>query len=196
MARTLEFLFDFGSPTAWLAWSRLPGVVARTGATLALTPILLGGVFKATGNRPPGAVAAKSRWMGEDMAMWAAEHRVPLAMNPHFPVNTLAVMRGAAGLKLRGDDRLTAYCEACFRGMWVDRRDMAAPDQIAAALEGVMDAGEFAALTADPAVKAALKDATEAAVARGVFGAPTVFVGERMFFGQDRLDWAEKALAA
>ena len=193
MPKTLEFLFDFVSPTSWLAWARLPGVLERTGATATCKPIFLGGVMQATGNRPPGTVEAKGRWMREDMEMWAEAHGIELGRNEHFPVNTLAILRGAVGLA--GDPRFMDYCDACFRGVWVDGRDMAQPAEIAAAVGGVIDPGELTALATEPANKATLKENTDRAVARGVFGAPTFFVGERMFFGQDRLDWVEKALA-
>ncbi|MEO0682703.1 MAG: 2-hydroxychromene-2-carboxylate isomerase [Pseudomonadota bacterium] len=193
MAKSFEFLFDFVSPTAYLAWFRLKGVVARTGAQMTPVPVFLGGIMQATGNRPPGTVEAKGRWMRADLEMWAAEHGIPLGRNAHFPVNTLTILRGATGLL--GDPRFEAYCDACFRGVWRDGRDMARPEEIAAALGEVIGAEELTALATDPANKARLKEATDGAVARGVFGAPSVFVDERLFFGQDRLDWVERALA-
>jgi 2-hydroxychromene-2-carboxylate isomerase len=190
MPQTIEFLFDVGSPTAYLAWHRLKFIAARTGAPVQPVPILLGGIFKATGGSPPGTVAAKGRWMNEDMARWAARDGITLAMNPHFPVNTLAMMRILAGLE--DDARFAAVADALFAGMWLHARNMAEPDLLAATLA---EAGhqDVLALAQDPAAKARLIANTEAAVARGVFGAPTIFVGGEMHFGQDRLDWVEAA---
>ncbi|SET76531.1 2-hydroxychromene-2-carboxylate isomerase [Oceanicella actignis] len=195
MTKTFEFLFDFGSPASYLAWARLPALERRTGARARLRPILLGAVFKATGNASPAMIPAKGRWMMQDLAMWAARHGTPFRVNPHFPVNTMALMRGAAAL---ADDepRLRAWCEACFAGMWRDGLNMADPDQAAAALAPAgFGADELRAMSEDPAAKQRLRAETESAVARGVFGAPTFFVGERMFFGQDRMDFVEEALA-
>ena len=190
MPQTIEFLFDVGSPTAYLAWHRLKSIAARTGARLQPVPILLGGIFKATGGSPPGTVAAKGRWMNEDMARWAARDGITLAMNPHFPVNTLAMMRILAGLE--GDARFAAVADALFAGMWQQARNMADPDLLAVTLA---EAGhqDVLALAQDAAAKARLIANTEAAVARGVFGAPTCFVAGEMHFGQDRLDWVEAA---
>ena len=194
MPKTLEMLFDFVSPTAYLGWFRAKGIVERTGAAFRPVPIFLGGIMQATGNRPPGTVAAKGRWMRADLEMWAQAHDIPLGRYEHFPVNSLAILRGAVGLI--DDPRFEAYCDACFRGVWLDGRDMAQPEEIAAATSDVIAPQELLALAQDPANKAALKANPEGAVARGVFGAPTFFVGETLFFGQDRLEWVEKALAA
>lgn len=192
--KTLEFLFDFGSPTAYLAYRRLPGVMERTGAQVEPIPILLGGVFKATGNLPPGAVAAKGRYMVADMARFAKRHGIRLAMNPDFPINTLTMMRGAAALQ--HDPRLIRYMETLFAAMWERPRNLGDPAELAAALQaGAFDPDEVLALANSEEAKARLKANTEGAVGRGVFGAPSFFVGEEMFFGQDRLDYVEEALA-
>jgi 2-hydroxychromene-2-carboxylate isomerase len=194
MPHPIEFLFDVGSPTAYLAWHRLKQIAARTGASLVPVPILLGGVFKATGGSPPGSVAAKGRWMNEDMARWAERDGVTLVMNPHFPVNTLTMMRILAGLQ--GDARFAAVADTLFAGMWRHARNMADPATLHAALgEAGHDADALLALAQDPDAKARLIANTEGAVARGVFGAPTCFVAGEMHFGQDRLDWVEQAAA-
>ncbi|WP_439546405.1 2-hydroxychromene-2-carboxylate isomerase [Sandarakinorhabdus sp.] len=194
MPNAIEFLFDVGSPTAYLAWYRLQGIVARTGAVLIPVPILLGGVFKATGGAPPGAVAAKGRWMNEDMARWAARDGVTLGKNPFFPVNTLAMMRMLAGLE--GDAQFGAVVDTLFAGLWQQGLNLADADVLAATLTaGGHDAPALLALTQSPDAKARLMSNTEAAVARGVFGAPTCFVAGQMHFGQDRLDWVELAAA-
>ena len=196
MARTLEFYFDYGSPYSYLADTQVVTIAARTGATLVRKPMLLGGVFKATGNQSPVTIPAKGRWMLGDLQRWAARYGVPLRFNPHFPVNTLALMRIATGLQLREPERFAAYVTAVFRAMWVEPVAMGDAAVMAAALTAAgFDAAALAALAADAEVKAALVATTEEAVARGVFGAPTMFVGDAMFFGQDRLDFVREALA-
>ena len=192
--RRVEFFFDFGSPTTYLAWTQLPKIAADCGAALDWRPMLLGGVFKATGNASPVTVPAKGRWMGEDIRRWAARYGVPFTFNPHFPINTLTLMRGAVGVQLRRPQDFTRYVEAVFRAMWVEPRDLGEPEVLAQTLAAAgFDAG-FTDIVADPEVKAALIANTEEAVRRGVFGAPTMFVGSEMFFGQDRLEFVREAL--
>ncbi|MDB5424839.1 MAG: disulfide bond formation protein DsbA [Phenylobacterium sp.] len=195
MGKTLEFLFDFGSPASYIAYKRLPPIVARTGAMVDYVPMLLGGVFKATGNVSPATIPAKGRWMNADLARFAKRDGVVFNHNPYFPINTLQLMRGASGLL--DDGRFMAYLEAMFDAMWRTPKDLGDPDELVPVLHRAgLTPEEFQALTGREDVKARLKAATERAVERGVFGAPTMFVGEEMFFGQDRLDWVEQALAA
>lgn len=195
MQKTIEHFFDFGSPTSYLAYTQLPRLAAECDATIAWRPMLLGGVFKATGNASPVTVPAKGRWMADDIAHWARHYGVPFTFNPHFPINTLTLMRGATGIQWRDPDAFERYLESIYAAMWRTPRNLGD----AAVLEGVLkDAGfdpaAFAALVADPEVKARLVATTEEAVARGVFGAPTTFVGTQMHFGQDRLDFVREAL--
>ncbi len=191
---TIEFFFDFGSPTSYLAHTQLPRIARETGATLVYRPMLLGGVFKATGNASPVAVPAKGRWMGQDIARWAQRWGVPFSFNPHFPINTLMLMRIAAGLRLRQPDELARYADAVFAALWVAPRKLDELEVLADALQQAgLDAPALLALALDTEVKAALLFATEEAVARGVFGAPTCFVGGEMHFGQDRLDFVREA---
>ena len=195
--RTVEYFFDVGSPTAYLAWTQLPKLAAETGATIAWRPMLLGGVFKATGNASPVTVPAKGRWMNEDIARWARRYGVPFAFNPYFPINTLTLMRGATGLQMRRPDELARYLDVIERAMWEAPKNLGDPPVLAATLaEAGLDAEEFLSLVGDPEVKAKLVATTEEAVARGVFGAPTFFVGDAMFFGQDRLEFVREALLA
>ena len=194
--KTVEFFFDFGSPASYLAYTQLPRLAAEAGARLVYRPMLLGGVFKATGNASPVSVPAKGRWMMQDLAQWARRYGVPFAFNPHFPVNTLTLMRGAVGLQLRHPALFAPYVDAAFQAMWAQPRDLAQPAEVAALVAPLgLTAEAFTALVSDPEVKAALVAHTEEAVARGVFGAPSCFVGERLFFGQDRLDFVRQALA-
>lgn len=195
MAKSVEFLFDFGSPNAYLAYTQLPGIAARTGAALIWTPILLGGVFKATGNRSPAEVPAKGAYMGIDGARFVKRYGVPFQRNPHFPVNTLAMMRGAVSYQMDGD--FDGYVKAMFEAMWVEPRNLNEPAELGAALQAAGFAPEdFMDRIGRQEVKDKLMANTQGAVERGVFGAPTMFVGDEMFFGQDRLDFVEEALAA
>ena len=193
--KAIEFWFDFGSPTTYLAHTQLPRIARETGAQLIYKPMLLGGVFKATGNASPVSVPAKGRWMNRDIARWAARYGVPFAFNPHFPINTLTLMRGAVGLQTRrSPEAFTRYVDAVFDAMWVLPRNLGDIGELSTVLaKAGLDGEAFAALAADPGVKAALVAQTEQAVARGVFGAPTCFVGDEMFFGQDRLDFVREA---
>jgi 2-hydroxychromene-2-carboxylate isomerase len=195
MSKQVEFFFDVGSPTTYLAWTQLPALCATAGAELEYRPMLLGGVFQATGNASPASVPAKGRYMSDDMARFARRYGVPLAMNPFFPVNTLVLMRGAAGAQLRAPARLPAYLRAVFHAMWVEPQNLNDPAIAAQVLAAAgFDPAEVMGWANDAEVKAALRATTEEAVARGVFGAPTMFVGSEMFFGQDRLDFVREAL--
>ena len=194
MTKTVEFYFDFGSPYSYLAYKALPAIAAAHGAQIVWRPMLLGGVFKATGNHSPAEVPSKSRWMHQDMQRWAARYGAVFSFNPHFPINTLLLMRGAVGMQMRGPD-FHRYMDAVFHAMWAEPRNLGEPAELAAVLRRAgLDADVFLALAYDAAVKEQLKKHTEEAVARGVFGAPTFFVGEEMFWGQDRLDFVAAAL--
>ena len=195
--QTVEFHFDFGSPAAYLGYTQLPALRRDTGADIAWCPLLLGGVFQASGNRSPIEVAAKARYMFEDLQRFAVRYGVPFHMNPHFPINTLTLMRGATGLQMHQPEQFDAYCRAVFQAMWVDRQNMGDPTVVGAVLaDAGLDPAALLALANQPDVKERLKARTAEAVARGVFGAPTFFVGDRMFWGQDRLDFVREALGA
>ena len=193
MAGTLEFYFDYGSPYSYLADTQVESIAKRTGATLVRKPMLLGGVFKSTGNHSPAGLPAKSTWSSFDMPMWARFYGVPFQRNPFFPVNTLALMRGAAAAQIDGSfDR---YHPAMFKAMWVDGRNLNDMTEVAAVLAGAgLDAQKFGNRIREQDVKDRLKATTDEAVARGVFGAPTSFVDGNMFFGNDRLPFVELAL--
>jgi len=193
MARTLEFYYDYGSPYSYLADTQVEAIAKRSGATLVRKPMLLGGVFKATGNASPMTVELKSKWSAFDMPMWAKHYGVPFARNPYFPVNTLALMRGAAAAQI--DGLFERYHPAIYKAMWVDGRNLNDIGEVAKVLAAAgLDAQKFGNRIQDQDVKDRLKTTTEQAVARGVFGAPTSFVGDMMFFGNDRLPFVEMAL--
>ncbi|UCE32861.1 MAG: 2-hydroxychromene-2-carboxylate isomerase [Burkholderiales bacterium] len=197
MSRAVEFFFDFGSPTTYLAYTQLPRLAQSHGAQVLWRPMLLGGVFKATGNVSPVTVEPKERWMREDIQRWARRYGVAFAWNPHFPVNTLALMRGAVGMQMRAPQDFERYLDAMFTAMWREPRNLGDASELAAVLRAAgFDPDAFSALVADSEVKAALIAITDEAVRRGVFGAPTFFVGEQMFFGQDRLEMVAEALAS
>ncbi|MFM9862730.1 MAG: 2-hydroxychromene-2-carboxylate isomerase [Micropepsaceae bacterium] len=193
MTKAVEFLFDFGSPTSYLAYKQLPKIASRHGARIVWTPILLGGVFKATGNSSPAMVPAKGRYMNQDLARFAKRYGVVLNFNTHFPVNTLSLMRGAVAYQATPDFDL--YVNAMFDAMWAHPRNLNDQGEVVHVLRDIgIKPDDFLARIERAEVKEKLKANTEGAVARGVFGAPTFFVNGDMFFGQDRLDFVEEAL--
>ncbi|MFO1280044.1 MAG: 2-hydroxychromene-2-carboxylate isomerase [Burkholderiaceae bacterium] len=193
--KTFEFWFDFGSPAAYLASTQIANIEAATGARAVWRPMLLGGVFQATGNHSPATIPAKGRYTFIDFDRFARRYGVPLRYNPHFPINTLMLMRGAVGMQLRDPERFADYCAAMFQAIWVESLDMNDAGVVGQALHRAgFEPQALLALSQEPDVKAALKAATEEAVARGVFGAPTFFVGDQMFWGQDRIDFLKEAL--
>src|SRR5688572_22653985 len=197
MTKTVEFYFDVGSPAAYVAWMRLPQLCEEARATITYKPMLLGGVFQATGNHSPTEVPAKGRYMMGDLERFARRHGIAFNQNPFFPINTLTLMRGATGLQMRDEARLIPYVDAMYRAIWVDAKNMNDPAVVAVVLqEAGFDPMALLAMASDPAVKERLKAVTQEAVARGVFGAPTFFVDGQMYWGQDRLDFVKEALEA
>jgi 2-hydroxychromene-2-carboxylate isomerase len=195
MTKTVEFFYDFGSPTVYLAATQLPAIAAAVGATIDWRPMLLGGVFKSTGNQSPVVVPAKAAYMNNDLERFAKRYGVPFSFNPHFPINTLALMRGAVAYQ---DDVVASstYRDAIFMAIWVEARNLNEPDVIGQVLSDAgLDPAELMNRIGQQTVKDQLIANTEEAVNRGVFGAPTFFVGEQMFFGQDRLDFVAEALS-
>lgn len=197
MSKTVEFYFDVGSPTSYLAYTQLQKICSETSATLSFRPILLGGVFKATGNASPNEVPAKARYSVIDLDRFARRYGVPLNFNPHFPVNTLNLMRALTAVQARQPERFVAFLELTFKAMWVDRLNLNDPAELAEALKsGGFDPAEIFAWVNDPQIKEQLKRDTEAAIARGIFGAPSMFVDDQLYFGQDRVDFVREALSS
>jgi 2-hydroxychromene-2-carboxylate isomerase len=195
MHPAVEFYFDVGSPAAYLAWTQLPKIAQETRSEIEYRPFLLGGVFQATGNRSPMEVPAKGQYMQDDLQRFAQRYGVPFRHNPHFPINTLTLMRMALGLQMRDAPKMVPFVDAIFRATWVDGKNMNDAATVTAVLQQAgFDAERLLALASDPAVKDQLKVVTQEAVARGVFGAPTFFVAGQMFWGQDRLDFVKEAL--
>jgi 2-hydroxychromene-2-carboxylate isomerase len=200
MSRNIEFIFDFASPNGYLAWQVLPALAERTGASLTVTPCLLGGLFKGTGNQAPmtafAGVPAKLAYEALEMRRFIQRHGLDrFRMNPHFPLNTLLPMRGLVAAQTDGCG--PAYLEAVSVATW--EAGLKTDDPVV--LQGVLDdaglpGADLLARTQDPAVKQRLIDNTQDAVARGVFGIPTFFVGGEILYGKERLDQAERMLTA
>ena len=196
MSKTVEFFFDLGSPASYLAHTQLPALCRDCGAALVYRPMLLGGVFQATGNASPAMIPAKGRYMIRDLARYAERYGVPMRFNPHFPINTLSLMRLLVAVQLHQPERLDDALQALFQATWVDGVNMGDPVRVAEVLAAAgLDAAALQQQIGEPAVKEALKATTEEAVRRGVFGAPTCFVGDDMYFGQDRLEFVREALS-
>jgi 2-hydroxychromene-2-carboxylate isomerase len=198
MPRTIEFIFDFASPNAYLAQRVLTGIAARTGAQNQLVPCLLGGIFKLTGNQSPmaafAAVKGKLDYEALETRRFIAKHQLhDFKFNPHFPVNTLLIMRAWIAAQQAGVG--DAYAAAISAAMWERELKMDDPSVVEKVLsEAGLDAPRLLAMTQEPDLKAALMANTEAAVKRGVFGIPTFFVEGEMFFGKERLMQLEEHL--
>ena len=195
MAKTIEFYFDVGSPTAYLAHKKLQQIKQQHNCKVTYTPVLLGGLFKATGNSSPVTVPAKGRYMlEEDLPRFSALYSAPLKANPFFPINTLNLMRGA--VYAIDKDVFDDYIDAIFNGIGVEQKNMGDLTCVTQTLQQAgLNAEDIIAGTQLPEVKSQLIENTEAAVKRGLFGVPTFFVDNQMYFGQDRLNFVEIAVA-
>ena len=197
MAKSLEFLFDFGGPNSYLAHKSLPEICARTGAELVYVPILLGGLFKLTNNQAPmmryAETPAKRNYEMLEFDRFVKAHALPFKMNPCFPINSLYLMRGAVAAQQLGCFAL--YVDTVMAAMWEDSKDTGEAKIVRQVLDSAgLDSAALLALADDPDVKAELMANTEAAAKRGAFGVPTFFVGEEMFWGKERLGQVEAAL--
>ena len=198
MTKILELIFDFVSPNAYLAWRPLREIAARKGAQISITPVFLGGMHKLTGNAPPfvrdAGVKGKNEYALLEMQRFIAKHGLHrFRMNPGFPFNSMNLLRMLASLD--GDDQIR-FIEALMPAIWEEELDVADPAAVAAILTAAgFDADALSARTQDPAIKQALIDNAERAVARGAFGIPTFFIGAEMFFGKERLGQIEEVLA-
>jgi 2-hydroxychromene-2-carboxylate isomerase len=199
MARRLEFVFDFASLNAYLAYRALPPILARSGAELEITPCLLGGLFKLTGNQAPmvafSGVKGKIEYERLEIDRFVARHGLTkYRMNPHFPVNTLLLMRGLVAARSLGEQ--AAYIEMGLQGLWEEGLKLDDKEVLARRIaEAGLDAGRLLETAQRPDIKQSLVETTEGAARRGAFGIPTFFVGEEMFFGKERLGQVEEELA-
>ncbi len=200
MPPTVAFHFDFGSPNAYLSHKAIPAIEARTGTKFHYVPVLLGGVFKLTNNRPPMAqhegVLNKPAYERLETDRFIVRHAIAaFRPNPHFPVNTLRIMRGAAAAEI--DGAFGPYVDAVFHHMWEDPKKLDEPEVIRSALESSgLEGGAILARIEDQEVKDRLLANTRASVDAGAFGSPTFFVGAEMFFGKDRLRDVEEMIVS
>lgn len=189
----IEFYFDFGSPTAYLAYKRLQWIAKEYSVEVQPIPVLLGGIFKATGNRSPVETPAKGKWMFSDLGRYAKLYQAKMAINPFFPINTIYLMRGAVYAQQQGF--LDTYMEVVYDAIWADKKNMGDTEVVGQVLSDAgIDAAAFLEAVNEASIKDALRVNTEKAVERGLFGCPTMFYQDEMFFGQDRLFFIENML--
>lgn len=193
--KTVEFYFDFSSPYSYLAATQLPELATRAGAKIEYRPFVLAAVFKATSNDMPAKVAAKGAYMLKDLERWAEFYGVRFKFSSHFPANTIKAMR----LVLVADEqgKAASVVQGLFRAMWAEDRDINDPVVLGDIAEkaGLDPAEALAAIEKQP-IKDRLRAYTDAAIAKGAFGAPAIFVGDELFWGNDRMDFVERALKA
>lgn len=197
--KTVEFQFDFGSPNAYLAHRVIPQIEARTGATFTYSPVLLGGLFKLTNNQSPmmafSGIPNKMAYENLEMHRFITRHAIPFQMNPHFPVNTLLIMRMATAASMDGG--LKELAGAAFRLMWETPKKMDDPEIVATELAAAgIDSGRLMQRAQDSDVKQHLMSVTEEAARRGAFGSPTFFIGDDIYFGKNTLREIEERLTA
>jgi 2-hydroxychromene-2-carboxylate isomerase len=197
MAKTFEFLFDFGGPNSYLAHKALPELCARTGAEAIYVPILLGGLFKITNNQAPliryAETPAKRNYEMLEFDRFVRAHNLPFKMSPHFPINSITLMRGAVAAQRL--DCFMPYVEAIMTAMWEDGANTGDPAVVRQVLDRAgLDSAALLAKADDPDVKAELAANTEEAAARGAFGVPTFFVDGEMFWGKERLEQVAEAI--
>lgn len=195
MTKMVDFYFDFGSPNCYLAYKAMPKFLDPE--QVVIKPVLLGGIFKATGNQPPmiafGGVKGKLDYEMLEIRRFVAHHHLTkFQMNPFFPINTLYLMRMLTAI----EDRQREFIEAVNAAMWEDGKDMNDPQIVGQILESAgFNSEDLFAKSQTADVKQQLIDNTQAAVSRGIFGLPTFFVGEAMYFGKDRLSHVAEEIA-
>ena len=195
MKKTFDYYFDFGSLATYLAHTQMEKIKSETGASPNYLPMLLGAVFKATGNSSPVSVPAKGKYIFVDFKRFADSYGVPLEINPFFPIITTTLMRMLTGLQMRSDARMHDFMDLIFKAIWVDALNLNDPEVVERVLrEAHFDPAELLLLANEQTTKDRLKEVTSHAVDRGVFGAPTFFVGDQMFWGQDRIEQLKSAL--
>ena len=193
MSKQVEFFFDFVSTASYLGWTQLPRITQETGAEIIWRPMVLGALMKATGNTPPPSVPSKGRYMRKDFARCAKRYGVQLNYPSRHPVNTMTAMRGAVAYL--DSPHFPAYVKTLFEGFWIEDQDLEDPETLARLVERAgIDPEEFQGAVQRQDVKDRLRANTDEAAERGAFGAPTFFVGDEMFFGQDRIDFVIEAL--
>lgn len=191
----VEFYFDLGSPFSYLAFYKLQEITQEYNAEIEYTPILLGGIFKSTGNKSPIEVPAKGIYSMQDLSRWSDYYQIPMQMNPYFPMNTLTLMRILTGVKIYHDEYFEVILTKLFDAMFRKPLNLADSEVLINLFQGdAIDGQQLLDLSQDQVVKQKLIDETNNAVQRGIFGAPTFFVRENMYWGQDRLHFVEREL--
>ena len=193
--KSVEFYFDLGSPYSYLAYYRLLQIAEQQEIQVVYKPILLGGVFKATGNRSPIEIPVKGAYSILDMQRWAEYYQIPMQMNPHFPMNTLTLMRNLTGVQLLHLEKFEQVLKLLFDAMFGTPQNLNEPTVLAEVLKpSGFSVEDIMSMVQSDVVKQKLITETEQAIQRGIFGAPTFFVGDEMYWGQDRLHFVEQAL--
>ena len=193
--KSVEFYFDLGSPYSYLAYYRLLQIAEQQEIQIVYKPILLGGVFKATGNRSPIEIPVKGVYSILDMQRWAEYYQIPMQMNPHFPMNTLTLMRILTGVQLLHLEKFEQVLKLLFDAMFGTPQNLNEPTVLAEVLkQSGFSVEDIMSMVQSDVVKQKLITETEQAIQRGIFGAPTFFVGDEMYWGQDRLHFVEQAL--
>lgn len=193
--KSVEFYFDLGSPYSYLAYYRLLQIAEQQEIQIVYKPILLGGVFKATGNRSPIEIPVKGVYSILDMQRWAEYYQIPMQMNPHFPMNTLTLMRILTGVQLLHLEKFEQVLKLLFDAMFGTPQNLNEPAVLAEVLKpSGFSVEDIMSMVQSEVVKQKLITETEQAIQRGIFGAPTFFVGDEMYWGQDRLHFVEQAL--
>ena len=193
--KSVEFYFDLGSPYSYLAYYRLLQIAEQQEIQIVYKPILLGGVFKATGNRSPIEIPVKGVYSILDMQRWAEYYQIPMQMNPHFPMNTLTLMRILTGVQLLHLEKFEQVLKLLFDAMFGTPQNLNEPTVLAEVLKpSGFSVEDIMSMVQSDVVKQKLITETEQAIQRGIFGAPTFFVGDEMYWGQDRLHFVEQAL--
>ena len=193
--KSVEFYFDLGSPYSYLAYYRLLQMAERQEIQIVYKPILLGGVFKATGNRSPIEIPVKGVYSILDMQRWSEYYHIPMQMNPHFPMNTLTLMRILTGVQLLHLEKFEQVLKLLFDAMFGTPQNLNEPTVLAEVLKpSDVSVEDIMSMVQSDVVKQKLITETEQAILRGIFGAPTFFVGDEMYWGQDRLHFVEQAL--
>jgi 2-hydroxychromene-2-carboxylate isomerase len=189
MTKQIEFFYDYISPFSYLADTQLPAIAERTGAEIVYRPVLLGAIMKATGNSGPIPIQGKAGYNVADFQRWAKRYGLAARFSPHFPFNTIRVLRGAIAAQIHG--RFQEFHSAAFRAIWEQGQDLSKEDALRLLLDA---AGIERALIEGDEIKNRLRANGDEAVSRGAFGLPTFFVNDEMFWGNDRLDFVEEAV--
>jgi len=192
--KTIDFFFDLSSPYSYLAATQLPAIAARAGATVNWKPMVLFAVFKAAGNEMPARVPLKAKYMMTDLGRWAKHYKVPFKFSSHFPSNTIKAMRLVVVAEAEG--KAEAASLTAFKAIWEEDKNLEDVEVLRGiAREVGLDVDKALSAIESPEVKDRLRAYTDEAIARGVFGAPAICVGDQLFWGNDRLHFVEEALA-